>query len=66
MKIIIWIPYVLSQLLIIAIIVWLRLNTNISESDMYFVGGLIATYGFLLILSVSIRIFYLKTKNLRE
>ena len=55
MKIILWIPYVLSQCLLILITIGLRLNTNISESDMYAVGGFIALYGALLVLSAEAR-----------
>lgn len=55
MKIILWIPYALSQCLLIGIIIWLGINTNISESALYAIGGFIALYGGLLSSSELIR-----------
>ena len=55
MKIILWIPYILSQCLLIAIIVKLHISTNISESNAYLIGALIALYGGLLVLSSDVR-----------
>lgn len=55
MKIILWIPYIVSQGLLFLIIIGLRINTNISPSDAIFVGAFTAMYGALLVLSSDCR-----------
>lgn len=47
MKIVMWISFVLSQMILVFLIFWLGINTNITESGSYFVGFMIATYGSL-------------------
>ena len=56
-----WLPYVLSQLLLIYIIVEINLNV-VSKSFPYYIGSIIALYGALLVLSSDFR-RYMNKKN---
>jgi len=58
MKYWVCVPYVLSQVFLFYVIYWAITNTNISESDGYYFGFLIATYGALVIASYSLLIWF--------
>lgn len=55
LKIMLWLPYVLSQAILILIIIGVNIHTNISEQDSYILGSFIALYGALIVISSDLR-----------
>lgn len=55
MKSLHWVFYIASQLLLLFIVIWIGIRTEVSEHNQFFIGFMIATYGFLLVLSGEIK-----------